>query len=108
MADYLVGGDRVAPRAVLASGLTCEGGFSQLMRFSAKPEAAAVPLSELATVALDAAGRRVAGLVIAGETAGLCGAQAPPVPGARRRAGTVRGARGARLAVVRARADLLR
>ncbi|MGH7527123.1 MAG: STAS domain-containing protein [Gemmatimonadales bacterium] len=75
MADYLVGGGRVAPRAVLASGLTCEGGFSKLVRFSTKPEAAAVPLSELATIALDAAGRRVAGLVIAGETAGLCGAR---------------------------------
>jgi anti-anti-sigma regulatory factor len=75
MADYLVGAGRVAPRAVLASGLTCEGGFSQLVRFSAKPETGAVPLSELATIALDAAGRRVAGLVIAGETAGLCGAR---------------------------------
>jgi anti-anti-sigma factor len=75
MADYLVGAGRVAPRAVLASGLTCEGGFSQLIRFSAKPETGAVPLSELATIALDAAGRRVAGLVIAGETAGLCGAR---------------------------------
>ncbi len=75
MADYLVGAGRVAPRAVLVSGLTCEGGFSQLVRFSPKPEAGAVPLSELATIALDAAGRRVAGLVIAGETAGLCGAR---------------------------------
>jgi anti-anti-sigma factor len=75
MADYLVGGDRVAPSALFASGLTCEGGFSQLIRFSAKQEAAAVPLTELATVALDAAGKRVAGLVIAGEAAGLCGAR---------------------------------
>jgi anti-anti-sigma factor len=75
MADYLVGTGRVVPRAVLASGLTCEGGFSQLIRFSTKPEAESVPLSELATIALDAAGRRVAGLVIAGETAGLCGAR---------------------------------
>jgi anti-anti-sigma factor len=75
MADYLVGAGRVTPRGVLASGLTCEGGFSQLVRFSTKPEAEAVPLSELATIALDAAGRKVAGLVIAGETAGLCGAR---------------------------------
>src|SRR6185312_16667738 len=28
MADYLVGNESAAPRAVLASGLTCEGGFS--------------------------------------------------------------------------------
>ena len=75
MADYLVGAGRAAPHAVLASGLTCEGGFSQLVRFNTKPEAGAVPLSELATIALDAVGGRVAGLVIAGETAGLCGAR---------------------------------
>ncbi|MGH2652132.1 MAG: STAS domain-containing protein, partial [Actinomycetota bacterium] len=75
MADYLVGGGRVAPRAVLASGLTCEGGFSQLVRFNTKPEAEAVPLSELATIGLEAVGGRVAGLVIAGETAGLSGAR---------------------------------
>jgi anti-anti-sigma factor len=75
MADYLVGGGQVAPRAVLASGLTCEGGFSQLVRFNTQPAAESVPLSELATVGLDAAGGRLAGLVIAGETAGLCGAR---------------------------------
>ncbi len=75
MADYLVSAGQLAPRATLASGLTCEGGFSQLMRFSPKPEAGAVPLSEVATIALDAAGRRLAGLVIAGESAGLCGAR---------------------------------
>ncbi|MGH7517826.1 MAG: STAS domain-containing protein [Gemmatimonadales bacterium] len=75
MADYLVGGGRVPPRAVLASGLTCEGGFSQLVRFSTKPEAEAVPLSELATIGLEAVGGRLAGLVIAGETAGLSGAR---------------------------------
>jgi hypothetical protein len=81
MADYLMGAGRVAPRAVLASGLTCEGGFSHLLRFSTKPEAEAVPLSELATIALDAAGRRVAGMVIAGETAGLCGVRLRRSPG---------------------------
>jgi anti-anti-sigma factor len=75
MADYLVGGGRVAPRVVLASGLTCEGGFSQLVRFGTRPGAEAVPLSELAAVGLEAAGGRVAGLVIVGETAGLSGAR---------------------------------
>jgi anti-anti-sigma factor len=73
MADYLVASGVAAPRAVLGSGLIFEGGFSQLVRFSTKPEAASVPLSELASVALDAVGGRVAGLIIAGETAGLAG-----------------------------------
>ena len=75
MADYLVGEGPVAPRAVLASGLSCEGEFSKLVRFSTQPEADTVPLSELAAVCLDAAGGKVAGLVIAAETAGLCGAR---------------------------------
>jgi anti-sigma B factor antagonist len=75
MPDYLVGGGHVAPSAVLGSGLICEGGFSRLMRFSTKPEAEAVPLSEMAAIGLEAAGGAVAGLVVAGETAGLAGAR---------------------------------
>ncbi|HSB54240.1 MAG TPA: STAS domain-containing protein, partial [Gemmatimonadales bacterium] len=73
MADYLVGGGRLPPRATLTSGMTCEGDFSQLVRFGAQPDAQAVPLSELAAVGLEAAGGGIAGMVIAGETAGLCG-----------------------------------
>ncbi len=73
--DYLLGGGRVAPNAMLASGLICEGGFSQLLRFNPRPDAGAIPLSELAGVALDAAGGKLAGLVIVGETAGLRGAR---------------------------------
>ena len=82
MADYLVGEGPVAPRAVLASGLSCEGEFSKLVRFSTQPEADAVPLSELAAVCLEAAGGRVAGLVIAGETVGLSGARLRRSPAA--------------------------
>jgi anti-anti-sigma factor len=84
MPDYLVGEGPVAPRAMLASGLTCEGGFSKLVRFSPQPDSDSVPLSELAAVCLEASGSKVAGLVIAGETAGLSGArlrQSPAAPG---------------------------
>ncbi|HJR49620.1 MAG TPA: STAS domain-containing protein [Gemmatimonadales bacterium] len=73
MADYLLGTAGKAPGGRLASGLVCEGSYSQLVRFSTRPEAEAVPLSELASVALQATGGRVAGLVLVGETAGLCG-----------------------------------
>jgi hypothetical protein len=45
------------------------------VRFSSQPDAEAVPLSELAAVCLEASGSSVAGLVIAGETAGLSGAR---------------------------------
>jgi anti-anti-sigma factor len=82
MADYLIGDGPVAPRAVLATGLTCEGSFSKLVRFSTKPEAEAVPLSELATICLEATDGKVAGLVIAGETAGLAGARLQQSPAA--------------------------
>jgi anti-anti-sigma factor len=85
MADYLVGDGEVAPRAVLASGLTCEGAFSKLVRFSTKPDVDAVPLSEVAGVCLDAVGGTVAGVVIAAETLGLSGARirrSPAAPGA--------------------------
>ena len=85
MPDYIVGEGQIAPRAVLASGLTCEGGFAKLVRFSPQPEADSVSLSELAAVCLEASGSKVAGLVVAGETAGLSGArlrQSPAAPGA--------------------------
>jgi anti-anti-sigma factor len=75
MSDYLLGGAGVTPRALMASGLLCEGDFAQRLRFSPAPEAEAVPLSELASVALDAGGGRMAGLVVVGETGGICGAK---------------------------------
>jgi anti-anti-sigma factor len=73
--DYLVGAAARPPQAVLASGLLCEGAFSGLIRFSTRPESEAVPITELATTCLDAAGGQVAGIVIIAETAGLCGAR---------------------------------
>lgn len=81
MADYVVGDGGVAPRAVLACGLTCEGAFSHLLRFSKQAEAEAIPISELATVALEAAGGKTAGLVVAAETAGLAGVRLRRSPG---------------------------
>ena len=75
LADYLVGEGPVPPRAVLASGITCQGEFSKLVRFRPQPEAEAVPLPELAAVCLEASGSRLAGMVIVGETAGLTGAR---------------------------------
>jgi anti-anti-sigma factor len=81
MADYLMGAGTLAPRAVLAAGLTVEGEFSQLMRFSARSDAESVPISEIATIGLDATDGDVAGLVIVGETAGLSGARLRRSPG---------------------------
>jgi anti-sigma B factor antagonist len=82
LADYLVGVGPVPPRALLASSVTCEGGFSKLVRFSPQPDAGAIPLSELAGVCLDGVGGNMAGLVIAAETAGLCGTRLRRSPAA--------------------------
>lgn len=82
MADYIVGDGTVSPRAVLASGLTCEGEYSKLVRFSPKPDVDAVPLSEVAGVCLDAVGGNAAGVVIAAETLGLSGARIRRSPAA--------------------------
>ena len=73
LGDYSLGTAEKPPSALLASGLVCEGSYAQMVRFSTRPEAEAIPLSELASVALQAAGGRIAGLVVVGETAGLCG-----------------------------------
>ena len=76
MADYLEGGERVAPRAMLAAGLTCEGEFSHLVRFSTKPEAESVPLSELAAIgAQTPPAERSPGWSSRARRAGLCGAR---------------------------------
>jgi anti-sigma B factor antagonist len=82
--DYLVA-DHGVPSAVLATGLTCEGEFAKLVRFGPQGDAGAIALSELAAVCLDATGADAVGVVIAAETAGLCGARmlrSPAAPGA--------------------------
>jgi len=72
--DYLTTLRDHAPRALLATGILCEGSFSHLIRFSATHRADSVPLSELADVCLDAVGADAAGVVVIAETAGLVGA----------------------------------
>ena len=79
--DYLVGEGEVPPRVRIAAGLSCEGRFSRLVRFSPRGEAESVPISELLGVCLDAVGAQAAGIVIAGETAGLTGARIRRSPG---------------------------
>jgi anti-anti-sigma factor len=72
--DYLVGTPGHDPRAVLLSGMVCEGPFHYLTRFTKRPTGHAVPLSELARVALDLTGRDTAAVVLLAETTGLVGA----------------------------------
>jgi hypothetical protein len=72
--DFDLGLGGRPPRAVLSSGLVCDGGFSQLARFSTQADAEAVPLTELARVCLGAVGGDTVGMVMLAEAAGLVGA----------------------------------
>jgi anti-anti-sigma factor len=74
VADYLLAEGNFVPELQVLYGLVCEGDFPHLARFEARPEAGAVPLSEMAAAALDIAGSATAALVAVGETAGLLGA----------------------------------
>jgi hypothetical protein len=82
LADYLVADGQGAPKALLASGLTCQGAFSKLVRFNTQGEAEGVALSELVATCLDAAGGTSAGIVAAVETVGLTGARLRRSPAA--------------------------
>jgi anti-anti-sigma factor len=79
--DFDLGPGNAPPVALLASGLVCEGSFSQLARFSTTGDADAVPLSEVARMGLDAAQCDTIGLVVLAETAGLVGAWLRRSPG---------------------------
>jgi hypothetical protein len=72
--DYLTTLRDHVPRALVASGIVCEGSFSHLVRFSALHRGDSVPLSELASVCLDVVGSGAVGVVMVTETAGLVGA----------------------------------
>lgn len=62
------------PKGRLPLGLRGEGAFHRLARFSAKPDARGVALSELAATALELSGAEAAAFVLYAETAGLVGA----------------------------------
>src|SRR4029453_9974350 len=104
MADYILATPGGTSTATLASGLVCEGSYSQMVRFSTRAEAEAVPLSELASMVLQAGGGRVAGLVVLAETPGLCGGKVRRSPADGGSPPRVRGASGTGLAQLRTRA----
>jgi anti-anti-sigma factor len=81
--DYVLSEGTLVPELQVLYGLVCEGSFSSLARFDAKPEAGVVGLSELVRTALDIAGADSACVVIVAESAGLVGAslRKPPVNG---------------------------
>jgi anti-anti-sigma factor len=72
--DYLTTFRDHVPRAMVACSIVCEGSCSHLVRFSATHRADPVPLSELASVCLDAVSADAAGVIMIAETVGLVGA----------------------------------
>ena len=67
----------------LLYGMSCDGGFSHLVRFEPVQQGAPVSPSALAAACLQVAGADALGIVIVAETAGLVGAalrQSPATP----------------------------
>jgi len=72
--DYLLPLGARSPTAMLADGLSCEGGFSHLARFHRKPGEESATLSEVAERILEMTGSEMAGAVMMVEVNGLVGA----------------------------------
>ena len=81
--DFLLKEGSLVPELQVLYGLVCDGTFSYLARFDARPEVGAVGLSELAETAIEIASADSACVVIVAESAGLVGAslRKPPVNG---------------------------
>jgi anti-anti-sigma factor len=78
--SLLTTGDYV-PELQALYGVECAGEFTHLLRFEPASVDGSVPLSELASFALEVAGTPAACLVIAAESAGLIGASLRRSPG---------------------------
>jgi anti-anti-sigma factor len=79
--DYMIEDGVFVPSISVYSGMVAEAAFTTALRFEASEQRRGMPLSRLARLALDAAGRSVAVLMIA-ETAALIGSslRRSPVP----------------------------
>jgi anti-anti-sigma factor len=78
--DYLIAEGSFVPELQVLYALVCEGPFASLARFEANSEPGALPLSDLAEVALEISGAATVGVVIIAESAGLIGAALRQAP----------------------------
>jgi len=78
--DYLIAEGSFVPELQVLYALVCKGPFASLARFEANSEPGAVPLSDLAEVALEISGAARAGIVVIAESAGLIGATLRQAP----------------------------
>lgn len=71
--DFLVSYSDRPPKAVLASGVSWQGMFSDLLRFSLQPNSDDIPLAELAEVCVEMCGGQAAALAAVAEMSGVVG-----------------------------------
>jgi anti-anti-sigma factor len=71
--DFMLSYADRAPQAVLATGITWRGQFTDLIRFSTQPSSDAVPLAELAEVCLEMTGARSVVMATVAEVGGVVG-----------------------------------
>jgi anti-anti-sigma factor len=74
VADSLVSAGAFVPELTVLYAVVCEGAFTHLARFEARPAVGRVALSELVAAGLDIAAADMVGMVMVAESAGLMGA----------------------------------
>lgn len=79
--DYMLRYPSHAQEAVLASGMTWDGLFNNLMRFSTLPDSDEVPLAELAEVCVEVSGAETVAIAVVAEMNALVGASLLRSPG---------------------------
>jgi anti-anti-sigma factor len=72
--DFMMTYARKPPMAVLLQGITWQGLFSDLIRFSTQPDADEIPLAELAEVGVEMLGAKSVVLAALAEVSGVVGA----------------------------------
>jgi len=72
--DFMVASGELVPELNVLYGLSCEAGFSHLMRFETSSAETPISLAEVVRTALEVAGAPTIGLAILAESAGLVGA----------------------------------
>ncbi len=72
--DYSIAQGALVPELALAYGLRCQGNFTHWVSFEAAEKGGSVAHAQLVELALELSGVSCAGMIVAGEIAGLVGA----------------------------------
>jgi len=80
--DFMVASGELVPELNVLYGLSCEAGFTHLMRFETSRAESPISLSDVLRTGLDVVGAPTIGLVMLAESAGLVGASLRRSPAA--------------------------